>query len=215
MMRSAIDYLGQLQALLPFGRAWPREPDSWLARLLGGLAEEFARIDGRALALLDEADPQTALELLPDWERVAGLPDPCSPIPIITRERQTAVARKIAGIGGQTPAFFTDLAAKAGLEVAIDEFAPFAIGSVAGAQLFSDEWRHVFQVRALQPSAAGRNGFQTFEFSIGSTAGERLRSWGASDIECLIGRAKPCHATVLFAYDIEPEPLLWFDFILD
>lgn len=214
-MRSAADYLAQLKALLPFGRAWPRDEGSTLGGLLAGLAEEFARVDGRALALLDEADPHTALELLPDWERALGLPDSCSPIPTVIRERQLAVARKLAGLGGQTPAFFIELARKAGLDVRIEEFEPFAAGSSAGDELCDDGWRNAFLVVAMPPADGDPSGsFDPFEFTAGSSAGERLRSWGASDVECLIERAKPAHSTALFSYEVEPEPLLWFDFIL-
>jgi uncharacterized protein YmfQ (DUF2313 family) len=213
-MRTAADYTGQLQALLPQGRAWPREPDTWLGRLLAALAEEFARVDGRAMNLLDEADPFTTLELLPEWERLAGLPDPCLPIADTTRERQLAVAAKIAGIGGQTPAFFIELAAKAGLEVVIEEFEPFVAGSGAGDELFDDPWRHVFLVRAVAPSEAIGEGFtlSLIDFTAGSSAGERLRNWGATNVECLIARARPAHSISLFGYDADPDPALWFEF---
>lgn len=77
MVLSAEAYLAQLQALLPPGSAWPRAANATLTKLLGALAEELARLDARALALIDEADGRSTLELLSDWERVCGLPDPC------------------------------------------------------------------------------------------------------------------------------------------
>lgn len=213
-MRSADDYTSQLQALLPPGRAWPRDPDSWLSRMLSALALEFARVDGRALGLLDEADPQTALELLPDWERVAGLPDPCIPVPIVIRERQIAVTQKIAGLGGQTPQFFIDLSARVGLRAEVEEFAPFAAGDLAGAELCSEAWRHAFGLRFFGAATPDEFGLEMTEFRAGSVAGERLRTWGSSNIECLASRARPAHSSVLFFYEIEPEPALWFDFTL-
>lgn len=207
-MHAAADYTEQLQALLPQGHAWPRSNDSWLGRLLAGLAEEFARVDGRAFNLLDEADPFTTLELLPDWERLAGLPDPCRPIAESVRERRIAVARKVAGLGGQTPAFLVELAASAGYEVDIVEFDVFAIGSHIGDELADDDWRHAFLVEAFSTAEAQW-------FTIGSYAGERLRTWGSSNLECLVQRAKPAHSIALFAYDLQPEAILWFDFTVN
>lgn len=216
-MRSALEYSEQLQALLPPGRAWPRSSDSWLGRLLGGLAEEFARIDGRAFNLLDEADPLSALELLPDWERVAGLPDPCVPISTVVRERQLAVARKIAGLGGQSRTFFIELAARAGLEVEIDEFEPFTCISRCEDELFNDDWRFVWRIRVVASTTSFDSGFldRVAYFTATSGCDERLVSWGSDNLECLINRAKPAHTIVLFAYDLDPEPALWFDFTLN
>lgn len=215
-MRSAAAYAEQLTQLLPPGPAWPREPDTLLGRLLQALADELARVDGRAFNLLDEADPLTALELLGDWERVAGLPDPCIPIATTTRERQIAVARKISGIGGQSIPFFEELAARLGLEVEIVEHRPFRAGCAAGLPVYGEAWAHAFTVRALPPSDSSndpaRLQFVAFRAGAGHS-GDRLRSFGAADLECVIGRAAPAHAAVLFAYPQEPEPALWFSFL--
>ena len=58
---------GQLERLLPSGPAWAVPADGTMDNLLAALADEFARADGRITALLDEADPRTALELLGNW----------------------------------------------------------------------------------------------------------------------------------------------------
>jgi uncharacterized protein YmfQ (DUF2313 family) len=215
-MRDAAAYAEQLQQLLPPGPAWPRSTDSVLGRLLRAIAEELARIDGRAFALVEEADPRTALELLPDWERVAGLPDECVPIPGGVRERQIAAARKITGIGGQSIAFFEELGAQLGIEIDIQEFAPFVAGSYAGDEVRDDSWRHVFRIRVLPPSesSGGSPTLRFAYFSAGqSNAGDLLSSVNAEELECVVRRAAPAHAVTLFAYPQDPEPLLWFDFI--
>lgn len=62
-----------LKALLPPGRLWNLDPDSELSRTLAAAADELARIDARARTLLDEANPLTTTELLPDFERALGL----------------------------------------------------------------------------------------------------------------------------------------------
>jgi hypothetical protein len=87
-------YARQLKALLPQGVAWNLEPDSMVSRVMLALAEELARIDGRAAALIQEIDPRTTLELLPDWERMLALPDICAPAAQTLQERRAACAKK-------------------------------------------------------------------------------------------------------------------------
>ena len=64
MSRPAADYAAQLRSLLPRGPIWNAEPTGNLAQLLLALADEFSRIDGRADALLEEADPRTTLKAI-------------------------------------------------------------------------------------------------------------------------------------------------------
>jgi hypothetical protein len=63
---------GMLAALLPPGRIW-RSSTCVLGKLLLGSADELDRVDGRVDDLLDEAEPATMDELLPDQERELGL----------------------------------------------------------------------------------------------------------------------------------------------
>ena len=79
-MATAEQYRQALQSLLPPGPAFTREPNALLTKLLDALAQELYRADLRAAQLIDEAFPDTTTELLPDWERVAGLPDACGEI---------------------------------------------------------------------------------------------------------------------------------------
>jgi len=212
-IRTAADYAVLLRQLLPVGSAWDFGPDSAFADLLGGLAEELARIDARGQDLLEEADPHTTLELLADWERNTGLPDACFGAPDNVPERQIAVAQRITGLGGQSRAYFINLAAQLGYIVTIDEFAPFEVGSLAGDLCYSEEWRFVWRVNVLPPETdLPARQFLLSEFLAGSRAGEYLRGFGALDLECLISRHAPAHTNVLFAYPIEPEPLFWIDF---
>lgn len=186
-------YRAQLQALLPPGAAWTRESAATLTRLLDALAVELARVDARAEDLLAECDPRTTRELLTDWERVAGLPDPCSGPLGTVRERREALHGKIAGVGGQSRAYFIELARRLGYEVRISEYFRFRAGSPAGAPLANTPgWRHTWQVNA--PTTTIKH------FAAGSAAGEPLRTWGNQLLECAITRRKPAHTVVLFAY---------------
>ena len=211
----ALAYRTQLQALLPPGPAWPRDEDATLTRLLHAAADEFARVDGRTADLLEEADPLTALELLPDWERVAGLPDACNPADGTVRERQLAVTRKLTGLGGQSRAYFIDLASRLGLEVEIVEFAPFDATCRVDAELCEDAWRFAFEIRALPASeSSGAIALVRFaDLTTESRVDERLRSFGVDSLECVVSRASPAQSIVLFAYPEDPEPVFQFDFL--
>lgn len=215
-MRASAAYLAQLQALLPEGPAWPRDEEATLTLVLAAFADGLAAPDARALQLLEEADPLTALEMLPDWERAVGLPDPCNPIAQGIRDRQLAVARKLAGIGGQSREFYIQLALLIGLEIEIEEFRPFTVGSRAGDRCFDESWRFAWLVRLVPGSASDLDAYDidlVYLTAGNGRAGDRLRTFGSAHLECIIVRAKPAHTEVLFSYPIDPEPMLWFDFV--
>jgi hypothetical protein len=69
----AAAYARMLANLLPPGKVWRLTPDSLLSKLFAGCADELARLDGRVTDMLDEADPRTATELLPEYESELGL----------------------------------------------------------------------------------------------------------------------------------------------
>jgi len=194
-MPTAAEYREQLKALLPPGQAFPRDPGTTLHDLLDGMSIELARLDSRASVLPQEANPDTSLELLPDWERVAGLPDKCSGVLEETLQgRRNALLTKLTSTGGQSPAYFIELAASLGYTVTIEEFRPFRAGvSVAGDFLTNGPWVHTWLIRAPEVSIT--------EFRAGlSAAGERLRTWGNGALECKINQLKPAHTIALFAY---------------
>lgn len=109
MSYTAAAYIALFQNLLPLGQAWPRDVSSTLAKTLAGLATEYVRLDLRCDTFRNEADPRTAQELLTDWDRVAGLPDPCiGRLPSDDR-RRSALIRKLTTIRGQSVAYFVAL----------------------------------------------------------------------------------------------------------
>src|SRR5215467_8882156 len=109
--RTGDDYAQALISLLPQGQAWPRDPDSTLIRALTGIAYFYGFVDSRAGDLLEtESDPRLTLELLPDWERAWGLPDPCIKEPTSIQDRRNALVKKMTMVGGQSRQFFLDVA---------------------------------------------------------------------------------------------------------
>jgi hypothetical protein len=65
----ALAYSHMMTALLPPGRVWRLLVGTNLSNLFDACADELARVDARANDLLDESDPRTADELLPEYER--------------------------------------------------------------------------------------------------------------------------------------------------
>lgn len=182
-----------LQKLLPRGLAWPRLSGTVLGRLLEGMGVEIWRVEQRALELLREADPRTTAELLADWERVAGLPDPCTgPLESASARRAALVAR-LGSLGGQSRAFFIGLAASLGYTVTLAEFDAFQAGLPVGQPLNGEDWEYAWQVNA--PGVSVRD----FQVGLG-VAGDALRDWGNELLECAFARAKPAHTVVIFAY---------------
>ena len=207
-------YLDQLQQLLPPGAAWPRDPDATLTQLLAAIAAEFARLDDRAERLVEEADPRTALELLPDWERLAGLPDACTGVlPTTVPERRAAIVTKLTARGGQSSAYLTALAATLGYPIAITELAALRSGGRCGTRANSAAWGFAFRVDLLPPAGSVDPSIVDRRLRAGAgRAGERLRSYGSPALECVIRRAAPAHAAVIFAYPASPAPAFFFDF---
>lgn len=194
MPYSQDEYRDGLAALLPDGAAWPREPGSVLMRVLRALAAELERIDARAAQLLAETDPAATTELLADWERVVGLPDPCVTQAQTVAERRLALEGRLTSVGGQSKLFFIQLAERLGYRVTIDEFPTAAAATAAGILFTGDEWAHTWRVNV--PDSVG-----VVPFRAGAgAAGEPLRAWSNEVIECQINRFKPAHTRVLFAY---------------
>lgn len=150
-------------------------------------------VHARAENLLLEMVPGRCNETLGNWERVLGLPDPCTgPLPTM-QLRRAAVAAKDAAGGGLSRAYFIQLAADLGYPITITEFKPFAAGSVAGDDLTNGDWIYTWQVNAEETT--------TWAFLAGAgRAGEPLSLWGLDILECAFRRLKPAHSHVNFAY---------------
>lgn len=190
------EYRDALAALLPSGPAWPRDPGSTLMMLLRALAAELERIDNRAAQLLAETDPASTTELLSDWERVVGLPDPCVTQTQTVAERRQALEGRLTSVGGQSRLFFIQLASRLGYDITIDEFPSAAAATAGGITFVGDEWAHTWRVNV--PATVGITPFR-----VGSGAvGEPLRAWSNEVLECQFNRLKPAHSRLLFAYSI-------------
>lgn len=163
--------LAQVMAdLLPQGWVWPRDADSVQQRTILGLAGELARIYLRDCDLLNESYPCGALETITDWERVLGLPDPCTGMPETLQQRRAAICAKMSIVGSATLQAIEDYLNGLGYRVEIEE----------------GPGRFDFTVWVPEVSVVWFRSGQ-------SLSGERIRSWGNLMLECGIEYIKPAH----------------------
>lgn len=187
------DFYSQLRALLPFGPAWEFADESQDGQQLQGLAVEPSRIMQRLNQLVDEADPRTTYELLPDLERVFGLPTDCMQgVDQTLEQRRAALHAQMISTGGQSKAYFVGIAAAAGYSITITEYRPSDVGMSVDDEILGDDWAYTWQVNAPLSTIS--------EFTFDSGVDEAISSWGNEQLECLIKRFKPAHTIVLFSY---------------
>ncbi|MDU9391531.1 YmfQ family protein [Pseudomonas sp. zfem002] len=196
VVRTAEDYYSHLRALLPPGPAWDREFHPEVDELLRAGAQELAREDARAFDLLSESNPETVRELVPGWERVMGLPDPClGPSPGFD-DRQLAVRRRLVAVGGQSRAYFIDLAFSLGYPEAriIEHRSPRFGRSRFGAARFGT-WSAQF-MWTLESGPRRRVG-RRFGASYW---GDRFGKDPITALECAVRQSAPAHAVEYIKY---------------
>jgi uncharacterized protein YmfQ (DUF2313 family) len=199
------DFAQVLADLLPRGWAWSREPGSVQMRMITGLAAEFARVQNRDCDLLAESYPGTALETLTDWERICGLPDPCTGVLGTIQQRRAAILAKLAMRGGQNKQYYIDIAYAVGFQITITEYKPFRVGvSHSGDMLNGEDWLYYWRVTSFEEST------KIYSFRVGqSVTHEALRYWSNTLLECVILSVAPAHTIVHFAY--QQSWSLWDD----
>ncbi|CAM3377350.1 phage tail protein [Pseudomonas floridensis] len=189
VIRTAQHYAEQLQALLPSGPAWDPERVPEVQQLIAGLSHEFARIDGRAFDLLNEMDPATVSELVPDWERVMNLPDPCLGLKPLFEDRRLSVRQRLVAVGGQNAAFYIGIAVSQGYpDASVTELRAPRMGRSRFGQAHFGTWNAQFMW------TLNTGGRQRLGRRFGASYwGERFGVNPGTAIECLIRRAAPAH----------------------
>lgn len=192
-MMDADAYRSGLAALLPSGLPWPRVAESVLGRLLAAWADELARVDARAEALVAEALPTLTHDLLDDWERAYGLPDGCGAPLDDEGLRRAALVSKMIARGGQSRAYYLSLAAALGLSVELIEYRPHDVGCRVDAPLCGPDWAYAW---ALHLSAV-----TVYPLRADGRVDRPLAAWlGDAQAECLFRRLRPAHTILLFTY---------------
>jgi uncharacterized protein YmfQ (DUF2313 family) len=220
--RAGSDYREAFFSLLPNGQAWPKRAiGSVLWQTSDGLCEYWGFVDGRAADLLEiESDPRATVELLPDWERNWGLPDPCmKDPPTALVERRLALIAKMTMIGGQSRQFFLDIAKAYGYEITITEFSPYMtgvsrVGDQSGIYNPGDPTHYHWQlgppeIRFYWTIHVSALSYTYFHCNSSQCGIDRLLKIGvAADLECVFDKLKPAHTQIVYDY----TPLNGLDF---
>ena len=188
-------YLAQLKALMPQGAAWPQEAGTTLDALLGGLAEELARVDTRADQLMVETDPRVVTETLTDWERAWGLPDGCVVADPTVPGRRLALHQKVASLGGQSSAYYVGMAALLGYDAEVEQFTPSRLRFSLPQVILGRPWAFAWRLAVFGPTVI-------MDTPI----------YASADLECVINRTKPAHTLVSFDWAPEEPSTFHFDF---
>lgn len=189
-------WLAALQALLPPGRAFTRDPTAVLTRLLEAIAAMLLSAQLRLEALQAEWDPRRATNMLPDWERLLGLPDACTPTEGLTvLERQRIAYQRLVEQGGQSRAYFLGIAEQLGeAGCTIDEFRPANCNGNCNGALYSVADAFTWRVNIPRPALNARPAH------CNGNCNDALQQYQPSLIECPISERKPAHTQVIFAY---------------
>ncbi|EES3796836.1 DUF2313 domain-containing protein [Escherichia coli] len=147
------DYTCALLNLLPSGMAWSRLPESVQYRLIRGLAQAYQQSDADACALITGAFPETADALTDEWYASLGLNDECGTQASTTDPAQARkfILAKLLSTGGQSVAYFTELAATMGYSIRIREYRTPLCGFSWCGHLLSDDNRFNWTVVVSPP----------------------------------------------------------------
>lgn len=193
---NAADYAAQLFLLQPAGPAWPQDGDSTSARVFPPIGTTLAQVHARANQLIEEADARTTSELLVDWERVVGLPDPCLTPATSTAERRRRVVQRLTYQGGQSVAFFIAFLAVLGYPgCTVTEYRPLKCNSKCNAPLNQGGWRYGWRVNVPGTVNVRR-------LTCTGRCNDPIASWGDPGLLCLISAHRPAHTKVFVSYGV-------------
>ncbi|MDA8139532.1 MAG: DUF2313 domain-containing protein [Desulfobacteraceae bacterium] len=157
--------------------------------------EHLDRAQADAQQLLREMFPDTCFALLPDWERLLGLPDGCvGQLPTVA-QRIAAAAAKWGEKRALSKSHLIAAAARLGYTITITSYAMRRFGqAVIGGDYTGREWAGTITVNAPAVAVHSR-GYGAAVY------GEAYRTWGFTALECAIQRLRPAHVNVIFSYD--------------
>lgn len=193
MSRTLSDYLEQIKVLLPVGALWESlKNDKTLNAYLESECQEKLTIDYRISNIINETDPRSVYELLPEWELFAGLPGKCYVTGENLEQRREALHYRLTAIGGQSINYFIQLAKSLGFDVTVSEFDTFNVNDTVSDKINTDDWEFAWQINTASETVD--------YFSVSSDTSTALASWGNQKLECVISKLKPAHTVVIFSY---------------
>lgn len=198
MSHSPVATLQELLAGLPAGQALPRDLDSNVGKFLKPIAAELATFEQKREELLAQFSPISALELLPDYERILG-PDPCKAdtLALTIDQRQRRAELRWSGGSYQLSAqTLVAVAATLGVTVTVETFTP----GVCGAGECGDEigpesevygwWVHAPLYELLDGECGA------------SECGDPINDFVGADLACPLGQFVPPHRYLRITPDL-------------
>lgn len=149
------DYQQMLMDLLPRGRAWPRDGED--AALMLGWATEYARVEQRGWDLLNEVDPRTTKELMPEWEHFFELPGTATE----EQRRKELIAEWLAG-GSLSRDDIDKLLKALGITASVHYWRPFRCGVSVCGDALATEWYSTWTVTVYSPKGLDIAWLQTY-----------------------------------------------------
>ena len=202
-------YRDHLHALLPSGPAWPGEDGTTLDALLRAIAERLAEVDLSGANLLDEILPNSTFDLLPDWERVAGLPDICSRLGSTITVRRASLLEKLVTKPTLNASEFVRIGESFGVTITVEEHDQTRAEALSADLLLLDnivldvtggKWRFVWWITI--PTSA-----DVVRFTMLSDFDTPFRSVERNtELECRLQNAAPAH-TELFVEYVSVQPV--------
>jgi uncharacterized protein YmfQ (DUF2313 family) len=195
---TAADYAEMLRRLLPPGAIWQADPGSVQEGVLAAWAAELARVDGRVADLLRESLPETADEMLGEWEAEFGLPEPCDTrTGLSADERRARLAAKAYGRLAQGRARWEALAAQYGAAIEMEQFQPSEVGSLAtDFELMPANARYGWRITILGPPTA------LVEPELDAEVPFPLGDFERSPFECAARQRNPAHMVLIVGYTV-------------
>ena len=200
-------YRDQLHALLPAGRAWPEEADTTLDALVRAIAAEIAEVDLHDANLLEEIRPNTTFDLLPEWERVAGLPDVCSVLGATVAVRRASLLEKLVTKPTLHSSEFERIGRTYGVDIVVEDLDQTRAEALATELLMDGitldvsggKWRFVWWITI--PTSADVVRLTTL-----SDVTTPFRSVGRNtEMECRLENAAPAHTRLEIGYNAVPQ----------
>lgn len=156
-------------------------------------------VEERSLALHEEADLRTVLELLPEWVAFLDLANDCTDgAPETALDRRLEAFRKVVLPGGQNRYHYSQVARALGYDVDIVDIVEGTAFEVEASSvedpIDGDAFVFVAEIHAgvITP--------RFFRAGL-SVAGEPLVTFGNHLLECTLDTIKPAHVVFLYFYD--------------
>ena len=122
-------YAKAMMDQLPPGKAWPRDTDTNLYRLVYAIAGQMRETDIKAYNLIAAAFPSTATAFLPEWEKLYSLPDKCTNQQSSDDDIRAQVVVRFTWTGESTISWLKEFCTNLGYVVEVKEWG----GAICGA----------------------------------------------------------------------------------